>query len=104
MFHNGHGVTSIVSLILKINALPRCGLMLNFAKDVEGVQNPIHFYTIYESANDLVMLLCRTELRNYLHIGNLQGCSFHLVPNNMGFHHGQILIETETDSLALTYE
>ncbi len=26
--------------------------------------------------------------------GNLQGCSFHLVPNSMGFHHGQILIET----------
>ena len=37
--------------------------------------------------------------RNYLHHGNLQVCSFHLVPNKMGFHHGQILIGTETDSL-----
>ena len=44
------------------------------------------------------MLLCCTKLRNYLHHANLQGCSFHLVSNNMGFDHGQILIETETDS------
>ncbi len=38
-----------------------------------------------------------------LHHGNLQWCSFHLVPNNMGFYHGQILIETETDSLILLW-
>ena len=68
------------------------------SKQVERVQNPIHFYTNYGSANDLVMILCGTELRNYLHHGNLQGCGFHLLPNNMGFHHGQILIEMETDS------
>ncbi len=28
-----------------------------------------------------------------------KGYSFHLVPNNMGFNHGPILIEMETDSL-----
>ena len=61
------------------------------------MQNPTHFYTNYESANDLVMLLCCTDLRNYLHHGNFQGCSFHLVPSNMG----NIWIETETDSFLL---
>ncbi len=62
------------------------------------MENPIHFYTNFESANDLVMLLSRTKLRNYLHYSNLQWRGFHLVPNNIGFDHGQIWIETETDS------
>ena len=46
------------------------------------------------------MLLCCTELGNHLYPGTLQGFTFGLIPNKKGFHHGQIFIETETDSLA----
>ncbi len=86
MFLNGHDGTSIVSLILKINALPRCGPIRNFAMKVEGV---------------LVMLLCCTELGNHMYPGTLQGLTFGLIPNNKDFHHGHILIETETYSFRL---
>ena len=47
---------------------------------------------------DLVMLLCGPELTNHLHPDILLGIAFVLIPNGMGFCHGQILIETETDS------
>ncbi len=102
IFYNGYDVTSLVSLILKINALPRCGPIQNFAMEVERVQNPLHFYTKYVSTNDLVMLLCCTELGNHLYPGTLQGFTFSLIPNDKGFHHGHILIETERDNLACT--
>ncbi len=44
------------------------------------------------------MLLCCPELTNHLHSDILLGITFILIPNGMGFCHGQILIETETDS------
>ena len=56
-------------------------------------------YKLWVSKWPNYMLLCCTELRNYLHHGNLQGCGFHLVSNNIDIQHGQILIGTETDSL-----
>ncbi len=58
----------------------------------------MQFYTKYASTNGVDTLLCCTELKNRLHSGTLQGFPFGLIPDNMGFHHGQILIETETDS------
>ncbi len=45
-------------------ALPMCGALLIFAKQVCGVQNPIHFYTKCGSANNLDILHCCTELIN----------------------------------------
>ena len=45
------------------------------------------------------MLLCCTELAYNLHLGVSQGGTFTLIPDIMGSYHGQILIETETDSL-----
>ncbi len=72
---------------------------IEFCKKFKGVRNLIHFYTKYESPNDLIMLVRCTKLGNYLHPGKLQGFAFNPMPINMDFSHGQILIETETDSL-----
>ncbi len=76
----------------------RCGALLNFAMQNGAEQNPIDLYTKCGSANDLVMVLCCTELPYHLYPDVLQGCSFAFITNWMGSCHGQILIETETDS------
>ena len=77
----------------------RRGALLNFANENRGEQNPIHLYTKCGSASDLVMVLCCTEIPYHLYPDVLQGCTFSFIPNWMGSCHGQILIETETDSL-----
>ena len=62
-------------------------------------QNPIHLYTKCGSANDLIMVLCCTELPYHMYPYVSQGCTFTFIPDWMGSCHGQKLIETETDSL-----
>ncbi len=50
------------------------------------------------SVHDLVMLLCSTQLTYRIHPGVSHGVTFNLIPNRMGFCHGQISIETATYS------
>ncbi len=44
------------------------------------------------------------QITNHLHPDILLGIPFILIPNGMGFCHGQILIETETDSLMGSFQ
>ncbi len=78
----------------------RRGALLNFDKQNGGEQNPIHSYANCAPVNDLVMLLCSTQLTYRLHPGVSHGVTFKLIPNRIGFCHGQISIETATYSLS----
>ena len=64
-------------------------------------KNSILSYTKCRSENDLVLLLCCTELTKHLHHGIWQHVTFTLLLCLMSFYHGQILIETETDSYTI---
>ncbi len=61
-------------------------------------KNSVLSYTKCRSENGLVLLLWCTELTKHLHHGIWQHVTFTLLPCTMSFYHGQILIETETDS------
>ncbi len=80
----------IVKNILKRIAVYRCGALLNFDNQNVGEQNPICLYTKCGSANDLVLLLCGTELPYHICSGASQDCTLTLIPNSMGSYHGQI--------------
>ena len=72
--------------------------LFNFQSKVWIRQCSIHFYTNCDSSNDLVMLRSCPKLTNHLHPDILLGITFILISNGMDFCHGQMLIETETDS------
>ncbi len=50
----------------------------------------------------MTLLLSCSKLTNHLHPDILLGITFILIPNGMGFCHGQILIEMETYSFDFT--
>ena len=83
---------------MKRTAVFRCGALVNFAEQNEGVQNPIHSYTNCASVNDLDMLLCCTELTYPICLGIWHGVTFNLIPNFKESCYGQISIEIATYS------
>ncbi len=83
---------------MKRTAVLRCGALLYYAKQNEQGLNPIHSYTNCASVNDLVMLLCCTELTYLIYLG-IYGVAFNLIPSCMESCNGQISIETATYSL-----
>ncbi len=76
----------------------RCCALLYFGEQNEGVQNSINSYTNCASANDLILLLCCTELTYRVHPGMSQGVICNMIPHCMGPCHKQIFIETATYS------
>ena len=88
---------------MKRTAVFSPGALLYFAEQNEGGQNPVHSYTNCASVNDLVMLLCCIQLTYQIHHGVSLGATFNLIPNHIGFCHGQKLIGTATYSFIFNY-
>ena len=70
----------------------------HYTMQSEVCKNSILSHTKCRSENDLLMLLCCSELTNHMHPGTGQHVIFNLFCNWKGFCHGQILIETATHS------
>ncbi len=77
------------------------GTTEHFTMQGEVCKNSILSHTKCRSENDLLMLLCCSELTNHVHHGTGQHVIFNLFCNWKGFCHGQILIETATHSMSL---
>ncbi len=88
----------MIKFNMKRTAVLRRGALLYFAKQNDGGQNPIHPYINCASVNDLVMLLCCTELTYWMYLGISRGVTINLIPNCMASCYGQISIETATYS------
>ena len=70
----------------------------HYTMQSEVCNNSILSYTKCRSENDILLLLCCSELTKHMHPGAGQHGIFTLLCNWIGFCHGQILIETATHS------
>ena len=78
--------------------MPMGGNTEHYTMQGEVCKNSILSHTKCRSENDLLMLLCCSELTNHMHPGTGQHVIFTLLRNWIGFCYGQILIETATHS------